>query len=790
VPTVENNGAVVRGSGISATRLVRTQPAIGIEEFYGELRNLIKLVKVDQNTYDELHVAISKYAFVQKFFTKFEQVYDKLALFSKNSLEEGLHNVKDLIWLLFILAREESEEVITCVYNLIGAFHITLLYLPEDITYPALEQFKAQNPECTPEDVDSFIFQTLCAILNAGEPDIARSQADSVRQILEDFKIQRTIRCFPDATEFEGMLEARFMIFNLSKLREKYHHRLEPGEFDERHFLTRDTKIEAETPFKLTPFLRQGPINRSKSQLASQRVLNYDNCTKISMGTKLKDITLNPKNMPQSPYSLKTMPHATPITRAMEMNNWLERFVGQELNLTYYLESCKDNPSQSIHRVAEEIASKVVSTTRAHKLVKFFLRILNETLKHWEKTRGSADMGDILHNEKFIRSLMACCVEIFVFIHNISSFKFKKVLATCHITPFDFWKNINTMLEVPVDLPIQLKHHFGELDIRIVTQLAWEAGAGVDDILQSHHQGDSLETRAHNTFFKRVMQSAAFVVYNLCEQLRLGEESAEEVWRVLQHTLSEHPSLMVNRHIDQLVLSTIYAVFRAKYGECNIPFQKIIGKYQELYKSNSLLIQMTKAELWEIFKKVHIEGDRYADLIQFYNTKFAGVVKKYIRPEDRAKSVAKAATGNSSKIGALNPQSPLKDSLPPQIYTSGVVLKSPFSSPISMNLAKGGRNIITSPFNASTSAKGAMTRKPISFDNDDGVTTKKAHSSLMDKILNTSGDGPRPGQKMHLDRPGSSLGSTLTLQIPNFSPKLANKNLTTVASSDSKTNEE
>ncbi len=58
----------------------------------------------------------------------------------------------------------------------------------------------------------------------------------------------------------------------------------------------------------------------------------------------------------------------------------------------------------------------------------------------------------------------------------------------------------------------------------------------------------------------QVLILAAVRIRNLCECLGQSQQLVERVHRVFQHTLQRETSLFFNRHIDQLILCSIYGV--------------------------------------------------------------------------------------------------------------------------------------------------------------------------------------------------------------------------------------
>ena len=75
------------------------------------------------------------------------------------------------------------------------------------------------------------------------------------------------------------------------------------------------------TPANFEGDLKEPP---SKRPMHSQRLLNYDQSQveNVSLSKKLNEIKF-PQKIPNSPYSIKSITPATPISLAMELKNWL-----------------------------------------------------------------------------------------------------------------------------------------------------------------------------------------------------------------------------------------------------------------------------------------------------------------------------------------------------------------------------------------------------------------------------------------------------------------------------------
>lgn len=73
--------------------------------------------------------------------------------------------------------------------------------------------------------------------------------------------------------------------------------------------------------------IQRVPLEDKTKTMNSHRVLNYEIPPPVKLTSNFREININ--NMIQSPYSMKTMTQATPLTGKMEMHNWLYDKIGQ-----------------------------------------------------------------------------------------------------------------------------------------------------------------------------------------------------------------------------------------------------------------------------------------------------------------------------------------------------------------------------------------------------------------------------------------------------------------------------
>lgn len=121
----------------------------------------------------------------------------------------------------------------------------------------------------------------------------------------------------------------------------------------------------------------------------------------------------------------------------------------------------------------------------------------------------------------------------------------------------------------------------------------------------------------------------------------------------MQHILCNHPSLLVQHHLDQLVLCSAYSL--SKVVGLNLKFNEIILKYRE---ANGY----TKEIYNEIIEQVQTDG-RKEDIIAFYNQNFIPTMKSYMIEIKGQKGTSTAPlTNKPSSLNLLG--SPIKSLIP------------------------------------------------------------------------------------------------------------------------------
>ncbi|XP_047438939.1 retinoblastoma-like protein 1 [Mugil cephalus] len=157
-------------------------------------------------------------------------------------------------------------------------------------------------------------------------------------------------------------------------------------------------------------------------------------------------------------------------------------------------------------------------------------------------------------------------------------------------------------------------------------------------------------------FFRKVYHLASVRLRDLCVKLDISSELRGKIWTCFEHSLVHCTSLMKDRHLDQLLLCSIYII--SKITKETHTFQDIMKCYRSQPQASShvyrsVLIRHTPRELvadenmevdsvsgGESAEKTnHLPGDSTSDqsgeeergdLIQFYNSLFVLKMKSFV----------------------------------------------------------------------------------------------------------------------------------------------------------------
>ncbi|KAM9566750.1 retinoblastoma-associated protein isoform 2-T2 [Guaruba guarouba] len=253
---------------------------------------------------------------------------------------------------------------------------------------------------------------------------------------------------------------------------------------------------------------------------------------------------------------------------------------------------------------------------------------------------------------------------------------FPWILNVFDLKAFDFYKVIESFIRVEPSLTREMIKHLERCEHRIMESLAWQSGSPLFDLikqskeregqteqpepsstlnlpLQHNHTAADLylspvrspkkkgpplsgtstsdaqpgatpqtqkpqKSTSLSLFYKKVYLLAYLRLRTLFFRLLSDHPDLEPlIWTLFQHTLQNEYELMRDRHLDQIMMCSMYGICKVK--NVDLRFKTIVSAYKELPNTNQ-----------ETFKRVLIREEQYDSIIVFYNLVFMQKLKTNI----------------------------------------------------------------------------------------------------------------------------------------------------------------
>lgn len=571
-------------------------------------------------------------------FNKYRQLFHKLFTsgFVGGKADAGQRDIAiQLGWLTFLIAKSVMQwqrgEFMGAYHLLTCVMHLLLAYLPEatrsaDSTFwPLLTPAPPSGTYPLPQASRAI----LCDQLKVQPEDM--SQLEKGMPTLLDELEQLLPKSAGGLSGVQVLFVAASQAQALEALSMRYGMLWpERSAFDERVFLD---DLTATT---------QG-MGRSVPASPCRQ-----NSTQSIPGTP-GDNALTPLRGPNSACSrLSARPRGTPISSHLESIGWLQRAVrhlpdAPNESLQRYFSLCSPDPGDAIRARLERLSERVKRYVdedmaaeserpanvedRCALAQRLYYKMLARFLEAEEKRLNTNVFTSLLSADLFHTSLFACCIEAVFASYSTNTFAFPCVLRALGLLPFDFAKVIDSFVQYESALPSHLKAHFHDIDSKILESLAWEDESPLHGLMQEYEasraspggggaaQGAGRAKAALEQFLRKVLYLAASRIQEMCTRLLLPTTLRQQVWECLKVVIYQHAQLLQGRHLDQLIMCTVYGV--CKVNQRHVTFRHIIEHYKGQPKATP-----------KVFREVRMENqDPPQDIICFYNKIFIPSMK-------------------------------------------------------------------------------------------------------------------------------------------------------------------
>jgi len=346
--------------------------------------------------------------------------------------------------------------------------------------------------------------------------------------------------------------------------------------------------------------------------------------------------------------------------------------------LQTYFKSCSTDQTPIIENRLKSLVDKINFSSlfdydkekRRREACKIYYNSLKHMLQAEEKRlSGTANFSTLLSNENFHRSLTACAAECISFSYNSKeSISLVELLNDFALEPFELSIVIESFVQNAIWLNSSLKRHFKNVEESLLDCLAWKKNSILYSKLQNSSvpqppkPGNETPNRQSNPetfgmysprkqpsapkgsysvqfFFRKMYKLVSRRIQELCYHFNQTQQTTsedpmiismdlmEQVWHIVYYVLNDARSLMVNRHVDHVIMCSMYAVCN-KVNRMRLSFKDIIFNYRLICENNrySSPVEVGKI-LWQV--PLDKEGE-FGDIVKFYNSVYIPVVKSFI----------------------------------------------------------------------------------------------------------------------------------------------------------------
>ncbi|KAL4219927.1 Retinoblastoma-associated protein [Mactra antiquata] len=197
----------------------------------------------------------------------------------------------------------------------------------------------------------------------------------------------------------------------------------------------------------------------------------------------------------------------TPVRAALNTQQQLKRILSASVcepspELNQYFENCSNNPQSSIKERLEIMKSrfcscyiqkvgcmtqKNIAEQRFKQATILYYRVMTALLDMEKERLSLLDFSNLLNNDKFHRSLLACSTEIVLVIFNVlwrppssvtpdgdNKFMFPWILQVFDLYAYDFYKVLESFIKAEPNLTREIVQHLTTIENRILDSIAWQ----------------------------------------------------------------------------------------------------------------------------------------------------------------------------------------------------------------------------------------------------------------------------------------------------------------------------
>lgn len=426
-------------------------------------------------------------------------------------------------------------------------------------------------------------------------------------------------------------------------------------------------------------------------------------------------------------------------------------------------------------------------SVRKSMIKKIYFQVLKDMLVGEEKRLRTNNFTTLLSNTNFHKSQIICASEAVLFAFNQSDkVDFVQLLDVFQLEPFELSVVIESFVHHAGWLNSTLKRHFRNVEEKLLDCLVWRSGSVLfskiennkDTIPQPHpgsetplhkkrsrmfsvysndNHNDQHNQQPKSTgsiaavqfFFRKIYRLASQRITDLCTEFNLrgssqnrtiSQDIMRQILNLVWHVLSEKNRLLLDRHVDHIIMCSMYAVCNKVNQMSWVSFREITQNYRTNIENTRTI---SSAEVGKILLEVTIDSDKIGDLVKFYNNVFIPSLKDFI--------LQSSPKDNTSGIPGEIMQSPSKQI---RVSKTAKVFVSPLRSPSARNpqvlLSPNLASSMTPRTRALYSFRDAYTERmnPNSLTSSPFLTASPSAKRALDFSDSTATESPRKFRKL------------------------------------------
>uniref|UniRef100_A0A8C7U0V3 Retinoblastoma 1 n=2 Tax=Oncorhynchus mykiss TaxID=8022 RepID=A0A8C7U0V3_ONCMY len=590
---------------------------LNVKQFLGLLKKMdVNLDTISTKVNSAVTRLEKKYDVSRALYQRFEKCFAPNMLCNvNNALCSRGKEILRSCWTMFLLAKGRALQMED---DLVISFHLMVCVLeffirrcPPSLLQPLYQsvistaqspptrtsrrnQSKAK-PRQAPPEVDVQLLETLCKENDCSVEEVKSVYQTSFSAFLDSMSLSGT-RDLPQATDLSKQYEELYF---------------KSRDFDSRLFLDNDETL-------LTPKVEPMPVERTPRKNMPE------------------DVVLIP---PQTPV------RAAMNSIAQLRVDLITSGDQPSSNLAVYFKNCTVDPTEEVlqrveslgllfsQRFGQAVGPRCVGLGKQRFTlgIRLYYRVMESMLKSEEKRLSVQNFSKLLNDSTFHTSLLACALEVVMATYGGSTFKnggysnggvpvetdlcFPWILDVFQLTAFDFYKVIESFIKAEPSLSKDIVKHLERCEHLIMETIAWREVGHTASLITTylspvrpssrtlpapestappssqpsapapHQTPRHPKSNSLSLFYKKLYRLAYMRLKMLYTQLLTSHPELEPImWTLFQHTLQNEYELMRDRHLDQLMMSAMYAICKVK--NVDLRFKTIVTAYKNMPNTN------------------------------------------------------------------------------------------------------------------------------------------------------------------------------------------------------------